>query len=78
MSNILEATTHVERELASEPLAGPAVGALVLHLALLLCAAYYGWVLGLFHSSVWGNQSGGQAMQVNLVSAAIPLSDPRL
>lgn len=73
MSNILERTEQLEGELTPEPIAGPAVGSIALHLTLLAFVAYSGWVLGLFHSSVWGNQGAGQSMQVSLVSAAIPL-----
>jgi protein TonB len=64
---------HLERALIPEPFAGPAVGSLVLHVTLLLLALYCGWLFGLFHSSLWGSQNPGGAMQVSLVSSAIPL-----
>jgi len=64
---------HLERELAPEPVAGPAVGSLVLHLVLFGLVGYYAWILGLFHHNLWGNVGAGGAMQVNLVSSAIPL-----
>jgi protein TonB len=73
MGNALEVGEHLERELAGEPVAGPAVGSLGLHLALVACLVYYGWVMGLFHHNVWGNPGAGGAMQVNLVSSALPL-----
>ena len=63
----------LERELTPEPIGGPAVGSVVFHVALLLLMLYYGWLFGLFHSSLWGSQSPGGAMQVSLVSSAIPL-----
>jgi len=68
MSNPLEGGEHLERELASEPVAFPAAGSLGLHLALFALVAYYAWILGLFHHNVWGNPGAGGAMQVTLVS----------
>jgi protein TonB len=81
MKTVLEGGEHLNRDLAREldrglmpePVAGPAIGALALHVTLLLVAAYYGILFGLFHSNVWGSESAGGAMQVNLVSTAIPL-----
>jgi len=73
MNSVLEGGEHLERELTPEPMAGPAAGAVALHLTLLLFLAYYGWMMGLFHSSVWGSQGADGAMQVSLVSSAIPL-----
>jgi periplasmic protein TonB len=73
MKSVLEPSGHLERELAPEPIAGPAAGALALHITLLLLVVYYGWLFGLFHSNLWGSQNPGGAMQVTLSSAAIPL-----
>ncbi len=73
MNSVLEGGEHLERELTPEPIAGPAAGALVLHVALAACLAYYGWALGLFHHNLWGGPGGGGAMQVSLVSSALPL-----
>src|ERR1700721_921710 len=73
MTSALEVGEHLEREFASEPVAAPAAGAFLLHLALFACLVYYGWVMGLFHHNVWGNPGAGGAMQVNLVSSALPL-----
>lgn len=64
---------HLERELAPEPVAGPATGSVVLHIVLFGLVAYYAWVLGLFHHNLWGNAGAGGAMQVSLVSNALPL-----
>jgi protein TonB len=73
MNSVLEGGEHLERELTPEPIAGPAAGAIVLHIALAACLAYYGWALGLFHHNLWGGPGGGGAMQVNLVTSALPL-----
>jgi periplasmic protein TonB len=73
MSSVLEANEHLERELAPEPIAGPAAGALLLHGLLLAAFVSYGLVSGLFTHNLWGNQGSGGAMQVNIVSNAIPL-----
>ncbi len=73
MSAVLEGVEHLERELTPEPIAGPAVGSLVLHGVLLASIVSYGLLSGLFHSSFWGNKGAGGAMQVNLVSNALPL-----
>ena len=64
---------HLEREISPEPVAGPATGAVLLHAALFLLLGYYAWILGLFHHNMWGNAGAGGAMQVNLVSNALPL-----
>ncbi len=72
MNSVLEGG-HLERELTPEPIAGPAAGAIVLHVALVASLACYAWMLGLFHHNLWGGPGGGEAMQVNLVSSALPL-----
>lgn len=66
-------TEQVERELSPERIAGPAAGSIVLHLVLFGLIGYYAWILGLFHHDLWGNAGLGGAMQVNLVSSALPL-----
>lgn len=73
MDSVLEGAEHLERELTPEPIAGPAVGSLVLHGALIAALVSWGVLSGLFHHNLWGNQGAGGAMQVNLVSSAIPL-----
>jgi len=73
MSSILDSKEHLERELAAERFAVPAFGSMGLHLLLFAFVAYYAWILGLFHHNVWGNPGAGGAMQVNLVSSALPL-----
>ena len=71
MQNILGGE-HLERELTPEPVAGPAAGAVGLHVALLAAVALYGAALGLFHHNLWGSRGAGGAMQVTLASA-LPL-----
>ncbi len=63
---------YLERELTPEPVAGPAAGAVGLHVALLAALALYGAAMGLFHHNVWGSRGTGGAMQVTLTSA-LPL-----
>jgi protein TonB len=73
MSSIWDSSEHLERELAAEPVAGPAAGAIILHLALGAFVVSYAWFMGLFHHNIWGTPGAGGAMQVNLVSSALPL-----
>ncbi len=73
MSSLLEGAEHLERELSPEPLAAPAMGSFALHGAILGTLVFYTFLGGLFHHNLWGNPGAGGAMQVNLVSDAIPL-----
>ena len=74
MSGVFESGEQLERELTTEPIKGPAAGAIALHLALVGALLSYGWMTGLFHHNLWGSAGGsGGAMQVNLVSSALPL-----
>lgn len=73
MNSVLEVGEHLERELTPDPIAGPAVGSLGLHLLIAAFVVYYGWVMGLFHHNIWGSVGAGGAMQVTLVSSALPL-----
>jgi len=73
MNSFLEGSEHLERELTPEPVMGPAAGSLALHGTLIAALVFYGVLSGLFHHNLWGNQGAGGAMQVNLVSNAIPL-----
>ena len=70
--SILGNSNHLERDLVPEPIAGPAVGAVGLHLAVAAFLIAYGWMLGLFHHNVWGNPGAGGAMEVTMTSS-IPL-----
>ena len=56
-----------------ERVAGPAAGSLVLHLALGAFVVSYAWFMGMFHHNLWGSPGAGGAMQVNLVTSALPL-----
>jgi protein TonB len=60
-----------ERE--HDPVAFPAAGSLMLHGALFSLLIFYGVISGLFHHNIWGNPGEGGAIQVTLVSNAIPL-----
>lgn len=73
MSQVLESSEHLEREIAPEPITGPAAGSLVLHAAVLASAIGYWLLSGMIPHNLWGSQGGGAAMQVNLVSSALPL-----
>jgi protein TonB len=74
MDSILDSGDHLERELtAAEPIAGPAAGAVVLHLTMAAMLISYAWMLGLFHHNFWGSPGAGGAMQVSLVTSALPL-----
>jgi protein TonB len=77
MDSILEGGQHLERELTPEPIAGPAAGSVMLHILLGGLLVYYGWVMGLFHHSVWGSPGAGGSMNVKLVSA-LPLPADQL
>ena len=74
MSVLLEREEeHLERELTGEPIAAPATGAVLLHLALAGAIVGYYIVGGFFKSNLWGGPNVGGAIQANLVSSAIPL-----
>ena len=77
MSRILDYSDHLERELAPEPIAGPAAGAVGLHLTVAAILVSYGWMLGLFHHNFWGSPGAGGSMQVSLTSA-LPLPSDEL
>ncbi|HWG21945.1 MAG TPA: TonB family protein [Terracidiphilus sp.] len=73
MSNLLEHDENLERQLAGEPVAAPATGSLLLHLALAGAIVSYYIAGGFFKSNLWGGATSGGAIRVNLVSSAIPL-----
>jgi protein TonB len=73
MNTLLEGDEQLERELAGEPVAAPATGAVLLHIGLVGGIILYGVLRGLFHANVWGGSAAGGAIRVNLVSSAIPL-----
>lgn len=73
MSSVLEGIERLEQELTPEPVMGPAAGAIGLHLALVAGIVLYGVIGGFFQHNLWGGSSAGGAIQVNLVSSALPL-----
>ena len=73
MNTFLERGEQLEQELTPEPIAGPAAGSFLLHILLGAFVLSYAWMMGLFHHNMWGNPGAGGAMQVNLVSSALPL-----
>ena len=72
MSSVLEGGEQLERELTQEAVFRPAAGSLLLHGALAGAIVLYGVLGGFFHRSDWGGAGGG-AIQVSLVSNALPL-----
>jgi len=56
-----------------DPFGASAAGSLLLHGALFGTLIFYGVISGLFHHNLWGNPGSGGAIQVTLVSDAIPL-----
>jgi protein TonB len=72
MSVLLEGTEQLEQELTPEPVMAPATGSVLLHLGIVAGIVLYGILGGFFHHNTWGGQGGG-AVQVNLVSNALPL-----
>jgi len=73
MSVLLEGTEQLEQELAPEPIAAPATGSLLLHFGLVGGIILYGILGGFIHHNMWGGSAVGGAVQVNLVSSALPL-----
>jgi protein TonB len=64
---------HVERELTPDRIFAPAAGSFLLHGVLFGLLLYYGILAGLFHHNMWGDPGTGGAIQVSLVSNALPL-----
>jgi len=73
MSSLIEGSEQLERELSPDRLAAPVAGSLILHGVLFGSLLLYGVVMGFFHHNMWGNPGEGGAIQVSLVSNAIPL-----
>jgi protein TonB len=73
MSSLLGGTEHLEEELSAERVMAPAAGSVVLHLSLIAGIVLYGFIGGFFHHSLWGGAGTSGAIQVNLVSSALPL-----
>src|SRR5579863_1748492 len=73
MSVLEKGAVHLEDELTPDPLMAPAAGSLILHLGLAAAVVLWGVIGGFFHHSLWGSAGAGGAIQVNLVSSALPL-----
>jgi periplasmic protein TonB len=73
MSILVQGGDHLEQELASEPVMAPAAGAVALHCGLVLAIVLYGIIGGFFHHNLWGGAGPGGAIQVNLVTSALPI-----
>jgi protein TonB len=58
-------------------IAAPAAGSIALHGLLFGVLLLYGILNGFFHHNLWGNPGAGGAIQVSLVSAALPLPSDR-
>jgi periplasmic protein TonB len=64
----------LERELgAPQAQLAPALGSFVLHGALAGGMILFALVSGLFHHNLWGSNASGGAIEVKLVSSALPL-----
>jgi protein TonB len=72
-----EGSANLERELAGdlagEPVAFPAFGAILLHIAIAGVLLLYTFFGAFFHHYSWGNPGPGGSIQVSLVSNALPL-----
>jgi protein TonB len=72
-----EGSVNLEQELAGdlagEPFAAPAFGAILLHIAIAGALLLYVFVGAFFHHSFWGNPGPGSSIQVSLVTSALPL-----
>lgn len=73
MSSFFLAADHLEQELSPEPVMAPAAGAVLLHCGIVIAIVLYGIIGGFFHHNLWGGAGPGGAIQVNLVSSALPL-----
>jgi protein TonB len=73
MISLLEDLEQLERAPAPDPMGAPAAGSLVLHAVLFGSLVLYGVLNGFFHHMIWGNPGAGGAIEVNLVSNALPL-----
>ncbi len=73
MISLLEELDQFERPPAPDPMRAPAAGSLALHAVLFGSLLLYGILNGFFHRMMWGNPGSGGAIQVSLVSNALPL-----
>lgn len=73
MERLLEGDEQLDRELAPERVFAPAMGSLLLHGGLIIAAALYIFVAGLFHPNIWGGPGMGGVMKANIVDSPLPL-----
>jgi protein TonB len=73
MMSLLNDGEHLEREFAPEPMVAPAAGSIALHGALAAILVLYGILGGFIRHNFWGSPGAGGAIQVSLVSNALPL-----
>ena len=71
-SNFFQAGDHLQQELAPEPFAKPAAGAVLLHCGIVIAIVLYGVIGGFFRHNLWGGAGPGGAIQVQITSS-IPL-----
>lgn len=69
----LEGGGRLGRQLRPESMAASAAGALLLHGGLVAILLIYGYLGGLFHHNQWGDAGDSGAIQVSLVTSALPL-----
>jgi protein TonB len=73
MNGLMSGGGHLERGLTPDRIGAPAAGSLLFHGLLFGGLLFYGMLAGLFHHNLWGNPGDGGAIEVKLVSNAIPL-----
>ena len=73
MVSLVQHSERFEREMTPDRIAAPAAGSVLLHAALFGGLMLYGVLSGFFHHHLWGSPGPGGAIQVSLVSNALPL-----
>ena len=61
MSASFQLGEHLQQELAPEPLARPAAGAVLLHCGIVIAVVLYGVIGGFFRHNLWGGAGPGGA-----------------
>ena len=75
--NASESFDPADREFGREPIGAPLLTAVVFHIALFAGGFVFAWLSGLFPHNIWGGNNEGGAVQVSLVSSALPLPQDR-
>jgi protein TonB len=73
----MQATEHLEQDFTGEPIGKPMLKAVLFHALLIGGAVAFAWLQGLFPHNTWGGANDGGAIQVQLVSNALPLPADR-